>query len=63
MASLQIHIILMIQLEIQSYEYLPHLLTFVNSLAPSQMMKTIGSCAQPAMPHLYTVKGRHPLPQ
>ena len=53
----------MTQFEMLSYECLLHLLAFVNSLAQSQRMKTIGSCKQPAMPHLYGVKGRHPLPQ
>ena len=53
----------MIQLEMLSYEYLPDLLAFVNSLVQSQMMQHIDSCAQPTMPHLYGLKGRHPLPQ
>ena len=61
--SLWIHTILMIQLKMLSYECLAQLLAFANSLAPSQMMKTIGSYAQLAMPHLYGVKGRYPLPQ
>ena len=51
------------QAQMLSYEYLPHLLAFVKSLVPSEIVKTIGSGAQPAMPHLYGVKGRHPLPQ
>ena len=46
-----------------SYECPFNVLAFVNSLVLSQMMKTIGSYAQPVMPHLYGVKGRHPLPQ
>ena len=53
----------MIQIEMLSNECLPKLLAFVNILVPSKIMKTIGSYAQPAVPHLYWVTGRHPLPQ
>ena len=62
-ASLWIHIILMIHLQMLFYECPPLLLAFANSLEPSQMMKTIDSYGQPAMCHIYRVKGRHPLPQ
>ena len=62
-ASLWTHTSLTIQLRMLSYECLPLPLAFANTLVPNQMTKTIGRYAQPTMPHLYGVKGRHPLPQ